>query len=114
MLGAQAVVIRRPGRQYPYSIEFPDNVVQYFNQYRRVAAISELEGNFKALCNFEPYTFKVNLVVKPGASAWFVKPDGHSASGELLSPLAFNQMKHKKAAGQEPRRRLARTHQSRL
>ena len=101
LLGAQAAVIRRLGRDYPHSIDLPHNVVQYFEQYRRVAAVSELEGNLKALRDFEPHTFTVNPFVKPGTNVRFVKRDSHSDSWELLSPLLFNQIKRKKTVAEE-------------
>jgi radical SAM superfamily enzyme YgiQ (UPF0313 family) len=98
LLGAQAAVIPRPGRNYPYAIDLPHNVVNYFAQYRNVAAVSELEGKLKALRDFQPHTFKVNPFVKPAAHVRFVKQNGHSDAWELLSPLRFNRNRPKKAA----------------
>ncbi len=87
LIAAQAAVMPRLYRQYPYQVDLPHDVVEFFQQHERVASLEKLSDSLKPLQSFPPASLHVSPKVKQRESLAFVKIDGHGAGWELPSPL---------------------------
>lgn len=87
LIAAQAAVMPRLHREYPYKVELAFDAVSFFRQHDDVASLEKLGDSLKPLSSFGAATLEVSPKVSQRDSLAFVKIDGHGAGWELPSPL---------------------------
>jgi hypothetical protein len=89
LLSAQAAVMPRLGRNYPYRIELPHDILAYFQQVQAATSLRDLNGGFTRLGKLASGELKITPKVLQKKSIRYVKMGGHSDAWELPSKLRF-------------------------
>lgn len=86
---AQAAVIPRVGRSYPFTVTLDHDVAAYFDQLNTVPSVHRLEDTFVPLTEFHSsYVRVAPMVIRK--SSRFIMLDGHSNDWEYPSNLRVN------------------------
>lgn len=86
---AQAAVMPKPGRSYPFKPMLPHNLNAYVAQIKSASNVASLQQALKPLHTFLPKVLTVYPFLRQIEGVKFVKRDAHADGWELRSPLRF-------------------------
>ncbi|MFU8765383.1 MAG: B12-binding domain-containing radical SAM protein [Haliea sp.] len=89
LIKAQAAVMPRVGRQYPWTVVLEHDLATYLNQVRSAPSLQTLPDNFQPLGTFRASTLSVNVGGSVLSSIAFATSQGHADKWELPSALRF-------------------------
>jgi radical SAM superfamily enzyme YgiQ (UPF0313 family) len=86
---AQAAVMPRMERRYPWQVDLKHDVLGYFEQLKQAPSVDGLEGDIEPLVNFPPGELAITPRIVQKKRIEFVKISCHSDEWELPSKLRF-------------------------